>query len=309
MSTVEMTFSSFNELLNAVLPNGSVGQKLDGYVFRGEGSGKYKLLPSALREENIENLKTQVGNHFFKLNDTEWLQVFTEYQILRNFYRISNNSGLKVHATEQMAKHYFDATSPEFVFNGKPIAWINSELVELAALAQHYGALTRMLDWSNDLLVALYFACTGAMKKYVAGESDNMVIWALDASGIQVNEQHIYTIGEDTCPLKLVVPSYYSNANLKAQKGVLSYWRIWARREDNKVVDRTPIDELIQTIPNLGRQRELLYKFELPNKYAIDTYRWLRSMGVSAAMIYPGYRGVVLQMEENALFEKALKNS
>lgn len=306
-STVEMVFSSFDELINAILPNGSIGQRIDGYIFRGEGSGKFKLLPSALRKENFERLRAQMGNHIYKLNDTEWLQVFTEYQILRNFYITANNSGLKVHATERMAKHYFDVVSPEFVLNGEPVVWIDAELVELAALAQHYGALTRMIDWSKDLLVALYFACVGAMKRYINGEYDDMVIWALDASGIQVNEQHIYTMGKETCPLKLVVPSYYSNANLKAQKGVLSYWKILARREDKKVVDRTPLDELIQTIPKIGCDRQVLYKFILPNKCALDAYKWLKNMGVGAAAIFPGYRGVVLQMKENALLENAMK--
>lgn len=111
------------------------------------------------------------------------------------------------------------------------------------------------------------------MKRYINVEYDNMVIWALDASGIQVNEQHIYTMGKETCPLKLVVPSYYPNANLKAQKGVLSYWKILARREDKKVVDRTPLDELIQMIPKTGCDREVLYKFILPNKCAPDAYK------------------------------------
>ena len=305
MSTIEIAFSSFDELLNAILPNGSVGKKLNGYIYRGEGSEKFKLLPSALREENIEKLRKQVGFNFFKLNDTEWLQIFTEYRILRNFYIIANNSGLKVHSPELMAQHYFDVTSPEFLFREEPKTWIDPEAVELAALAQHYGVLTRMLDWSSDLLVALYFACIEAMKRYIAGENDFMVIWALNASDIQVNEQSIYTQGKDICPLKIVVPPYYANANLKAQKGVLTYWRVSAQMNDNKAVDRTPIDELVQDIPSHFSKNDMMYKFKIPNKYAAEVYGWLKRRGRSASVIYPGYRGVVLQMEEDNMYQTA----
>jgi len=304
LSKNEIVFTSFDELISALLPNGSIGKKLSGYIYRGEGSEKYKLLPSALREENIGKFETQTGFNYFKLNETEWLQIFSEYRSLKNFYIIANNSGLKVHGPGLMLKHYFDTTSPEFLFRKYEITWIEPEIVELAALAQHYGVLTRMIDWSSDLLVALYFACVGSMKKILKGEDDSMVVWALNAANIQVNEQHIYTMGKDTCPLKIVVPPYYANANLNAQKGVLTYWKVTTKRDEYKEVDRTPLDELIKSIPYHHRkEKNLLYKFKLSNKFSPEVYKWLKYLGVSAARIYPGYDGIVRQMEEDKMYQ------
>ena len=297
MEIKEITFSNFDEFLNAVLPNGSIGKTLSGYIYRGESSAKYKLLPSALREENIAKLRQQVGENVFKLNDTEWLQIFAEYRILKKFYVAANNSGLKVHTSDVMARHYFDEVAPE-VFFRKEMIWFEPDIVELAALAQHHGALTRMLDWSNDLLVSLYFACIGSMKKLTERPNDAMVVWALDAHNIQVNEQHIYTIGKETCPLKIVVPPYYSNPNLKAQKGVLTYWKVTTNMKEGTPVDRTPMNELIQ---NSSIHQRPMYKFIIPNDYSTDVYEWLKRLGITASTIYPGYRGVVQQLEEDAL--------
>ena len=305
MKVREYTFDTFEEFINTVLPDGTIGKKLSGYIYRGEGSEKFKLLPSALREENINKLREQDGLRLFKHNDTEWLQVFTEYRILRRFYQIANDSGLKVHGDELMAKYYFDDVAPEFLFTEREKIWIKPELAELTALAQHYGVTTRMLDWSKDLFVALYFACIDGMKRLGEGKKDSIVLWAIDAKAIQTNEQHLYTCGEDTCPLKFVVPPYYSNQNLKAQKGVLSYWQITANFDDNKVVDRTPLNILIEDIRSF--QENGMYKFKLSNQYSLDLYRWLKRFGYTAAYIYPGYRGVVQQMEEESMYREIMK--
>lgn len=251
-------------------------------------------------------MNQQDGFKVFKLNNSEWLQVYTEYRILRKFYKIANDNGLKVHGDVLMDKHYYDDTSPEFLFDEKEKIWLYPGLTELAALAQHYGVLTRMLDWSNNLFVALYFACIGAMKRFQEGKEDNLILWALNAKGLQVNEQQIHTLGRDTCPLKIVVPPYYSNPNLRAQQGVLTYWRISVNMKQDKSVDRTPLDVLIKDVQSFDKVG--LYKFKISNQYSIELYKFLQRFGYSAASIYPGYRGVVQQMEEDDIYVKASKN-
>ena len=57
---------------------------------------------------------------------------------------------------------------------------IPEDLWELAALAQHYGIPTRLLDWTHDLHTALYFAVESYMKnKYIPEETKSIVLWAL----------------------------------------------------------------------------------------------------------------------------------
>ncbi|MGD2204491.1 FRG domain-containing protein [Microbacterium maritypicum] len=50
---------------------------------------------------------------------------------------------------------------------------------------QHYGAPTRLLDWSENLFVGLYFSCTrGAYSKHSeVDDAANPVVWVLDPVG------------------------------------------------------------------------------------------------------------------------------
>ena len=57
--------------------------------------------------------------------------------------------------------------------------------VEMLAIAQHHGMATRLLDWSNNPMVALWFAVDKAPAKDEKGNVENGVLWALDISELE----------------------------------------------------------------------------------------------------------------------------
>jgi hypothetical protein len=48
----DVLYNNFEDFVSSVIfPTGNMSQQLGGFIFRGESSNKYKLLPSALRPE------------------------------------------------------------------------------------------------------------------------------------------------------------------------------------------------------------------------------------------------------------------
>lgn len=60
--------------------------------------------------------------------------------------------------------------------------------LEWVALMQHYGAPTRLLDWTRSAYVAAFFAAESAVYKRIAADAERrskpFVIWAIDEKSV-----------------------------------------------------------------------------------------------------------------------------
>lgn len=323
---VNTKYCSYSEFVSYFNPKGKLVENLDSFIFRGESSAIYDLIPTALRPNITQNAKYK--NFLCELEKNEWKyeysQVFFEYIMLFLFYKSANKSGLKLPYVQSFEKEQLsDKYNSSFFENltkdtfGK---WINEEFEELAALAQHYGVPTRLLDWSFDYKVAMYFAASNACKNRFdqlnqlkleeVKANDYMVIWA-------INKNEVDKIKD--IPLKFVVPNYYRNPNLNAQKGILSHWE--SRTIYNKpkstasnIIDMTKRD--FSSLPKLLLKysqnskldvSKILYKFKIPVLECAEMLDYLYNSGYNAANIFPGYDGVVKSLNEKTMINELLE--
>ena len=153
------------------------------YIYRGESSDQYELIPSALREQNQESLVNVVKNYFehddnLKEN-SEYFQIIAEYISLHEFYMLSDYRGLHVPNINDFRKKLIGEIDIYSIL--KPyFTWLPLKYIEIAGLAQHYGVYTRLLDWSRDINVAIYFAISGLMKLKKTEKPENIVLWVLN---------------------------------------------------------------------------------------------------------------------------------
>lgn len=296
--------------------------KNNNYIFRGQSNAKYELLPSVLRKNN-EDLKS-IWKYDF--ND-ERAFISNEANVLFDFYINCNYQGLLLENTPKVIKenmtrqHVFLVND---VLKDKDI-WILDELREIAALAQHYGAPTRLLDWTYSFSIALYFAIKDILEKK-GGE--NFSIWVMNYSLLSDFRAFLERRGKELnekgykCdiffPLTFVIPEYAKNPNLNAQKGILSLWEIQLKnliavdKETKKTMDIIPLDQQLVNFINKNSiafnmfideyhydisKLFLLKKYNFPSKDCYEIIEYLNFHDTDVSSIFPGYNGVVEKMK------------
>ncbi|WP_429182647.1 FRG domain-containing protein [Aeromonas rivipollensis] len=309
---IEINLTSTNDFLSFFSPY--LNSKFDfrNFIFRGHGNITHKLIPSVLRRDEITIDKIQAMSARISITETDLFleskQIQAEIAILRQFYKISNRNGLFTPPTERWFKDDIHLVTNQFAIENRSEdeEWPPKELLELGALAQHYGIPTRLMDWSHDPMAACFFACTSDVES-----ANDLCVWAMNAHWItllkksgKVNKINFFT------------PNYQNNENVTAQKGLFTYCtstlkknifprEIFALPRDQRdhvlgLKDRVDIrplndvvfDELIESSnTNLGDE-PLFIKVTLPNSLRMELYRMLILLGYDYPRIYPGYHGV-----------------
>lgn len=306
---MEHRFETAKELLDALTP-WSQRVLLKGYIFRGHANSDYELVPTSLREKSkasIWDYSLAYADITGSGTDNDFAQAFVEFQLIRDFYREADARGLHVPISERLRNklyHKVDFRTMSTWANGEK--WLPEDMLEVAALAQHYGVSTRLLDWTYDPFVAAYFA-----SKPPLGIEGDLCIWGLDVGAIGALESIASYF-----PLKIVTPHYSGNPNLAAQSGLFTHWghKIPGLREISNgeikelpPVDRRPLDVILSEYigPGIAVEGKALFvKLVLPKSQALDLARLLREFGYGPAKLFPGYEGVAMELQERPLLKK-----
>jgi len=120
-------FTKFIQFLNADI----FGSGTNNVMYRGQKNSKWPLLPGILREEVQQNIYMLLGKEIPDCGEETLRDILFNYE-----------------------KTMFS----KFVRHARRIINENHTPMEWYCLAQHHGLPTRLLDWTNDPLIALWMA-------------------------------------------------------------------------------------------------------------------------------------------------------
>lgn len=216
---------------------------------------------------------------YFKIIDEKQQKQFNQ-QIVRVLYRGQSDADPLLPSIARVNREDTAVIEREMLEYIKRVAYmkIDSETdLELLIMAQHYGLKTRLLDWSSNPLVALYFAIE---KEYQRGRDSYVYILEVPQSMIwEINEKEMEGIdpfGNDTT--KVLRPTL-NNERIVAQSGWFTIHK--SRNRFQPLEDEQKITDNITQLKIPKEQKNLLLK-------------QLNDYGINARTLFPDFNGSCL---------------
>lgn len=140
------------------------------------------------------------------------------------------------------------------------------------ALAQHHGLPTRLLDWSSNPLVALWFAV-----ELPAKDAEHAAVWAFDTDEGDYADQASSPLD---VPRTLVFRPRHHDARIVAQAGWFTVHKY------------SPSNCRFSEVEKLSAQRPSLRRFLIPRRYFPVIRDDLARCGVNRSVLFPDLAGL-----------------
>lgn len=148
---------------------------------------------------------------------------------------------------------------------------VEKNQLELLVVAQHFGLKTRLLDWTMNPLVALYFACT-------EGFSDDSYVYSLDSETLVARD--VYEKDPFSPPRTRVFQPPMNNPRIFAQHGWFTLHRFSDKSEGFVALERNR--------DTSGYLQEVC----IPSGAKSDMLRALAGHGVASHTLFPDLSGL-----------------
>lgn len=255
------------------------------WFFRGQACSTWGLVPSRLRlpSDDIESATAK----------SNWDVLENEVRDVQNFLRLADEHLLLTEpytSGMQPALNNLLRNNRERFSQGDCADLASSlrstEVLRSFALAQHHGIPTRLLDWSPNPLVGLFFAAESVLDEENVEES---AVWCLSYGAIA---------GPMPSDLRLVETPRHGNEFAARQRGVftidahadikLDESGMWRPQEQTVIEHESVVAE------TMFGEREMLRKLTFPSACAEELLELLEIEGISRLALMPSLDNAAL---------------
>jgi hypothetical protein len=148
--------------------------------------------------------------------------------------------------------------------------------MEVLAYARHHGAPTRLLDWSSNPFVGLWFAVADKNYDSVPGIIFQLTAGSSDLVGVHIGDMKLEHV--ECCGCKKNIHLFSSPPRIERTQRQQSIFTIASFKDDCAV---KPLDEV-----GLPQQEMPIRKLLVPAKLKIELRRTLAELGLDAYGIY-----------------------
>ena len=278
-------------------------------AYRGQASSCWSLVPKAFRKHVLVGYgpTARTGGMTRVVP-----QAHSEFEAVHQFVKAADNSGLQITETgsrlllQDDPRHIFSDSNWEY-------AWPQEEVIETLALGQHHGVPTRLLDFTEDPLIAAYFAASDAWdpqecepikgpgRKYLA-------VWVIDLRFLRaingIPGRYPERVGEVRVPR-------VNNSYLHSQRGFFLLDRgandVMAQGEplslENAIAERAVFWHNGKRLRGNGIKKQTWFhklpikKVRISTTHTGELLRELENRGVSRGILMPSLDRVVESLE------------
>ena len=264
----EINFDSADKLWEQLSPTKNLPKSPSKFIYRGQENAEWGLIPSILRNKNRKLFaKILTGE---KYDD----QIFTELILLRTFMTYCDAGGINIpnDSLEFRERNLNINKQDDYYLSRKK--WPNEELFGFMALAQHHGVLTRLLDWSKNPYVAVYFTASRSLSSVKECKGyQSLAIWALNIETINLYPR-----------IKIISPPGSISHYLAAQSGLFTVQIHEGIRDSSFEVIN--LESEFSSLPDTP-----LIKFTVPIKECRRLLELCLEIGINGATLFPGADG------------------